>query len=222
MATGIAVATSTTARRSDRPANAECRIDSIAQTWSVISGAGEPERAERALAALDRHLVRREDGLVLLLTPPFDRSVPDPGYIQAYPPGIRENGGQYTHAAAWSVIAFAMLGDGDKAAELFSMLNPINRAPTLDAAQRYKVEPYVVAARRVLSAAARGARRLDLVHGLGSLDVSRGPRVDAGLPDSQRDAAARPVHPPARGRDSRSPCATAEHATRSRSRIRAA
>ena len=125
--------------------NAECRIDSIAQTWSVLSGAGEPQRAERALAALDRDLVLREDGLVLLLTPPFDRSVPDPGYIQAYPPGIRENGGQYTHAAAWSVIAFAMRGDGDKAAELFTMLNPINRAPTLDAAQRYKVEPYVVA-----------------------------------------------------------------------------
>jgi len=125
--------------------NAECRIDSIAQTWSVLSGAGEPQRAERALAALDRNLVRREDGLVLLLTPPFDRSVPDPGYIQAYPPGIRENGGQYTHAAAWSVIAFAMRGDGDKAAELFAMLNPINRAPTPDAALRYKVEPYVVA-----------------------------------------------------------------------------
>ena len=127
-------------------ANAECRIDSIAQTWGVISGAADPERAGRAVASLDRHLVRPDDGLVLLLTPPFDRSVPDPGYIQAYPPGIRENGGQYTHAATWSVIAFSMLGDGDKAAEIFSILNPINHALTPAAVQRYKVEPYVVAA----------------------------------------------------------------------------
>ena len=126
--------------------NSECRIDSIAQTWGVISGAAEPERAARAMVSLDRYLVRRDDGLVLLLTPPFDRTVPDPGYIQAYPPGIRENGGQYTHAATWSVIAFAMLGDGDKAGEIFSILNPINRALTPAAVQRYKVEPYVVAA----------------------------------------------------------------------------
>jgi cyclic beta-1,2-glucan synthetase len=98
------------------------------------------------MASLDRHLVRRDDGLVLLLTPPFDRSAPDPGYIQAYPPGIRENGGQYTHAATWSVIALAMLGDGDKAAEIFSILNPIHHALTPAAVLRYKVEPYVVAA----------------------------------------------------------------------------
>jgi cyclic beta-1,2-glucan synthetase len=98
------------------------------------------------MAALERDLVRRDAGLILLLTPPFDRSVPDPGYIQAYPPGIRENGGQYTHAAVWSVIAFAMRGDGNKAAELFSILNPINRTLTHDDVWRYKVEPYVVAA----------------------------------------------------------------------------
>jgi cyclic beta-1,2-glucan synthetase len=127
-------------------ANSECRIDSIAQTWGVISGAADPERAARAMVSLERHLVRRDDGLALLLTPPFDRSVPDPGYIQAYPPGIRENGGQYTHAATWSVIAFAMLGDGDKAAAIFSILNPINRALTPAAVLRYRVEPYVVAA----------------------------------------------------------------------------
>jgi cyclic beta-1,2-glucan synthetase len=127
-------------------ASSECRIDSIAQSWSVISGAADAARAARAMAALDRHLVRREDGLVQLLTPPFDRSVPTPGYIQAYPPGIRENGGQYTHAAAWAVIAFAQLGDGDRAGELYSMLNPINHARTQDDALRYKVEPYVVAA----------------------------------------------------------------------------
>jgi len=126
--------------------NIECRIDSIAQSWSVISGAGNPVRATTAMAAVDEYLVRREDGLVLLFTPPFDRTPLDPGYIKGYPPGIRENGGQYTHGALWSVIAFAMLGDGDKAGELFSMLNPINHANTRAGIQRYKVEPYVACA----------------------------------------------------------------------------
>jgi cyclic beta-1,2-glucan synthetase len=124
----------------------ECRIDSIAQSWGVISGAADPVRSARAMAAVDEHLVRRADGLVLLFTPPFDRTSLDPGYIKGYPPGIRENGGQYTHAAIWSVIAFAMLGDGDKAAELFSILNPIHHASTRAAVHRYKVEPYVACA----------------------------------------------------------------------------
>jgi cyclic beta-1,2-glucan synthetase len=98
------------------------------------------------MASLEEHLIRRDDGLALLFTPPFDHTPLDPGYIKGYPPGIRENGGQYTHAAVWSVIAFAMLGDGNKAGELFSMLNPINHASTPDAVERYKVEPYVVCA----------------------------------------------------------------------------
>jgi cyclic beta-1,2-glucan synthetase len=123
--------------------NAECRIDSIAQSWGVITGAAEPGRAARAMAAVDHWLVHRAEGLVLLLTPPFDNTGHDPGYIRGYPPGIRENGGQYTHAAVWTVIAFAVLGDGDKAAELFRMLNPINRSNTRAGVQRYKVEPYV-------------------------------------------------------------------------------
>jgi cyclic beta-1,2-glucan synthetase len=123
----------------------ECRIDSIAQSWGVISGAAEPGRGARAMAAVDHHLVRRPQGLVLLLTPPFDRTVHDPGYIKGYVPGVRENGGQYTHAAAWTVLAFAALGDGDRAAELFRMLNPINRTVSRATLQRYKVEPYVVA-----------------------------------------------------------------------------
>ena len=127
-------------------ANQECRIDSIAQSWAVLSGAADAERARRAMTAVDDHLIRRDAGLVLLFAPPFDHSSPDPGYIQAYPPGIRENGGQYTHAAAWAIIAFAMLGDGDKAAETFSMLNPINQSRTRADAVRYAVEPYVVAA----------------------------------------------------------------------------
>jgi cyclic beta-1,2-glucan synthetase len=125
--------------------NTECRIDSIAQTWAVISGAAEPGRGARAMAAVDAHLVRRPEGLVLLLAPPFDLTVQDPGYIRGYVPGIRENGGQYTHAAAWTVLAFAALGDGDKAAELFRMLNPINRTSSRASLARYKVEPYVTA-----------------------------------------------------------------------------
>ena len=124
----------------------ECRIDSIAQSWSVISRAGDPAHAARAMASVEEHLIRRDDGLALLFTPPFDQTPLDPGYIKGYPPGIRENGGQYTHAAVWSVMAFAMLGDGDKAGELFSLLNPINHASTPDAVERYKVEPYVVCA----------------------------------------------------------------------------
>ncbi len=124
----------------------ECRIDSISQSWAVISGAADPERAARAMAAVERELIRPRDQLALLFTPPFDKTPLDPGYIKGYPPGIRENGGQYTHAAIWSVMAFAALGDGDEAAALFSLLNPINHARTRSEVHRYKVEPYVVAA----------------------------------------------------------------------------
>ena len=124
----------------------ECRIDSIAQSWAVISGGAERGRAIRAMAEVDAQLVSRSYNLVKLFTPPFDHTVHDPGYIKAYPPGLRENGGQYTHAAVWSVLAFAMLGDGDRALELFSMLNPINHADTRAAVDRYKVEPYVICA----------------------------------------------------------------------------
>jgi cyclic beta-1,2-glucan synthetase len=124
----------------------ECRIDSIAQSWAVLSGASEPKRAGRAMVAVERELIRPEDGLALLFAPPFDKTSRDPGYIKGYPPGIRENGGQYTHAALWSVMAFAALGEGDKAAGLFSLLNPINHARTRADVHRYKVEPYVVAA----------------------------------------------------------------------------
>jgi cyclic beta-1,2-glucan synthetase len=126
--------------------NSECRIDSLAQSWGVISGAAEPARAERAMAAVYKYLVRRDDRLALLFTPPFDRAVPDPGYIKGYPAGTRENGGQYTHAAAWSAFAFAKLGDGDRAFELLSLLNPINHANSHTGVHRYKVEPYVVSA----------------------------------------------------------------------------
>jgi cyclic beta-1,2-glucan synthetase len=126
--------------------NDECKIDAIAQSWAVISGAAPPARARQAMAALEQYLVRRKDQLLLLFTPPFDKSSRDPGYIKGYLPGVRENGGQYTHAAVWSVIGFAVLGEGDKAFEFFSLLNPINHTSTRAGVQRYKVEPYVVAA----------------------------------------------------------------------------
>lgn len=129
--------------------NTECRIDSIAQSWGVLSGAAEPARGARAMAAVTEHLVRRSDGLLLLFTPPFgglDDTMVDPGYIKGYLPGIRENGGQYTHAAMWSILAFAALGDGDTAYELFTLVNPILHGNTRVGIHRYKVEPYVVAA----------------------------------------------------------------------------
>ncbi len=124
----------------------ECRIDSIAQSWAAISGAADPARAAQAMKALDEQLISRADQLALLFTPPFDKTALEPGYIKGYRPGIRENGGQYTHAAAWSVMGFVALGDGDKAGELFSLLNPINHSATRAGAHRYKVEPYVIAA----------------------------------------------------------------------------
>ena len=127
-------------------ASDECRIDSIAQSWAVLSGAADPERAKIAMASMTEHLVRRDSGLALLFTPPFDRTPADPGYIKGYPPGLRENGGQYSHAAMWAILAQTRLGNGDAAGQLFAMLNPINHALTPEAAERYKVEPYVIAA----------------------------------------------------------------------------
>ena len=127
-------------------AGEECRIDAISQSWATISGAADAEPAARAMAAVERELIRPQDRLALLFTPPFDKTSLDPGYIKGYPPGIRENGGQYTHAALWSVMAFASIGEGDKAAGLFSLLNPINHARSRSDVHRYKVEPYVIAA----------------------------------------------------------------------------
>jgi cyclic beta-1,2-glucan synthetase len=124
-------------------ANRECRIDSIAQAWSVISKAAPSDRAERAMEAVDKYLVSPEDRLLTLFAPPFVASLHDPGYIKGYPAGIRENGGQYTHGVLWSVIAFAVLGNGDRAADLFALLNPLNHSRTIAEADRYRVEPYV-------------------------------------------------------------------------------
>lgn len=124
----------------------ECRIDAIAQSWAVISGAAAAEKARQALQAFDRELVDRTLAVAQLLTPPFDHTEPSPGYIQGYPPGIRENGAQYTHGVIWSIIAWCRLGEGDKAGELFQMLNPLNHARTSGEARRYAGEPYVMAA----------------------------------------------------------------------------
>jgi cyclic beta-1,2-glucan synthetase len=124
----------------------ECRIDAIAQAWSVISGRGDPERSRSALEAVEEKLVSREDGIIALLTPPFDKMEKDPGYIKGYVPGVRENGGQYTHAAIWVAMAYAMSGDGDEAVDLLDMINPLNHASTREAADVYRVEPYVVVA----------------------------------------------------------------------------
>ena len=127
-------------------ASDECQIDAIAQSWAVISGAADPARARQAMASVGRELILPDSQLALLFKPPFDKTAQEPGYIKGYPPGIRENGGQYTHGALWSVIAYAMLGEGEAAHRLFGILNPINHARTAAEAARYVVEPYAVAA----------------------------------------------------------------------------
>ncbi|MCM2356980.1 MAG: glycosyl transferase [Geobacteraceae bacterium] len=127
-------------------ANREARIDSLPQSWAWLSGAADPERAAQALESAWRHLVHKDEGLVLLFEPPFDKSDPSPGYIKGYPPGVRENGGQYTHAALWMAMAMARKGDGERAVQLLRMLNPIEHARDAAAVWHYGVEPYVVAA----------------------------------------------------------------------------
>ena len=125
--------------------NAECQIDSLPQSWATIAGFGDPERRRSALDAVWQQLVRQDLGIVELLTPPFDQAKVDPGYIKAYPPGVRENGGQYTHGAVWAALAFSLAGRSEQAAALVSMLNPINHAQDPASVERYKVEPYVLA-----------------------------------------------------------------------------
>jgi cyclic beta-1,2-glucan synthetase len=126
--------------------SSECKIDAIAQSWSVVAGAADPNHAALAMNAVEKYLIRDDDKIALLFTPPFDHTSHDPGYIKGYPPGIRENGGQYTHGAIWSIFAFAALGQGDQAGDLFAILNPIHHSGTADAVARYKVEPYAACA----------------------------------------------------------------------------
>ncbi|MEL7240570.1 MAG: hypothetical protein AAGK78_17060, partial [Planctomycetota bacterium] len=126
--------------------NPECQIDSLPQSWSILSGVAQPERSASAMQHVDKRLVRQSDGLIQLFDPPFDSSDLQPGYIKGYVPGVRENGGQYTHAAIWTVMAFAEMGDAKRAWELFDLINPVNHAADEAGMRKYKVEPYVVAA----------------------------------------------------------------------------
>ncbi|MBQ3145092.1 MAG: hypothetical protein IJB90_00640 [Clostridia bacterium] len=126
--------------------NEECRIDSISQSWGVISGAADNDKKYISMQSLENHLIDVENGIIKLLDPPFDKTKLEPGYIKAYLPGVRENGGQYTHAAMWAIIAYSKLGFGDKAVEYYRMVNPIEHSRTKEAARKYKVEPYVIAA----------------------------------------------------------------------------
>ena len=128
--------------------NAECQIDALPQSWAVLSGAGDPARARQAMQSVEQRLVRRDAGLIQLFDPPFDKSALNPGYIKGYIPGVRENGGQYTHThgAIWATMATAMLGESDRAWELFALLNPVHHSSTAEQVAIYKVEPYVVAA----------------------------------------------------------------------------
>jgi cellobiose phosphorylase len=125
--------------------NSVCKLDSIAQTWAVLSGAGDKERERQAIQAVNEHLVREADRLIMLLDPPFDDDSLDPGYIKGYLPGVRENGGQYTHAATWVVQAVARQGHGQRAYQLLRFINPVLHANDPDGVERYKVEPYVIA-----------------------------------------------------------------------------
>ena len=145
-ANGIAAPILTTANRSVRRPIPECQIDSLPQSWAVISGAGSKDRARTALDAVAHRLVRREARLIQLFDPPFDKSPMEPGYIKGYVPGVRENGGQYTHAAIWTIMAFALTGETARAWELFKLINPILHSRTPAEIARYKTEPYVMAA----------------------------------------------------------------------------
>ena len=126
--------------------NEECRIDSISQSWGVISNAADNDKKYISMESLENNLIDKENGLIKLLDPPFEKSKIEPGYIKAYLPGVRENGGQYTHAAMWAILAFIKLGFGDKALEYYKMINPIEHSKTKEEAKKYKVEPYVIPA----------------------------------------------------------------------------
>ncbi len=126
--------------------NEECRIDSISQSWGIISNGADNDKKNISMESLENHLIDIESGIIKLLDPPFDKTKLEPGYIKAYLPGVRENGGQYTHAAMWVILAYTMLGLGEKAVEYFRMINPIEHSKTIESAKKYKVEPYAIAA----------------------------------------------------------------------------
>ena len=175
--------------------NAECRIDSIAQSWSVLSGAGDAGRSRMAMDAVDRRLVRRDHALIQLLDPPFDKSALNPGYIKGYVPGVRENGGQYTHAAIWAAMAFAALGDSRRAWELLAMINPVNHCEVSGGDRDLQGGTVRGRGRRLCAPAAHRPRRMDLVHGLGRLDVPADRGIAPGAEAGSGQAAFRSVPP---------------------------
>jgi cyclic beta-1,2-glucan synthetase len=175
--------------------NEECKLDSLTQSWSVLSGAAPLRRAERALNAVRAHLVRRDAQIGLLLTPPFDRMAHDPGYIKGYIPGIRENGGQYTHAAIWTVIALARLGMGNEAMELFHMINPINHMRNSDDVDSISCRAVRDCRRRVRAPCPCRPGGLDLVYGIGRMDVPSGDSGTSWTPTERRNRQRRSVHP---------------------------
>ena len=142
----------------------ECKIDSISQSWGVISNAADNDKKYISMESLENHLVDKENGIMKLLDPPFNKTNMDPGYIKAYLPGVRENGGQYTHAAMWAIIGLTKLGFGDKAFEYYRMINPIEHSRTKEAANKYKAEPFSIAADIYGSGNLTRKRRMDLVY----------------------------------------------------------
>ena len=166
-------------------AGEECRIDSIAQSWSVISGAGTPERRRVAMRSLEEHLVREDARLVLLLTPPFDTAPLDPGYIKGYLPGVRENGAQYTHAALWVVLATALQRHGDRAFQLYQMINPLTHALHRRTGRALQGGAVRGGGRRLHGVRTARPRGMDLVHGLRELDVPRRARGHSRLPQDR-------------------------------------
>ena len=175
--------------------NDECQIDSLGQTWGAISGVADPERLRMAMESVDDRLVKDKDGLILLFTPPFDKGKLQPGYIKGYVPGVRENGGQYTHAATWVAMAAAIQGRGKRAVELFDLLNPVRHATDPESVGLYKVEPYVVAADVYGLPPPHRPRGLDLVHRLGLMALPGGGRGDPRLPAPRRPPDYRPENP---------------------------
>ncbi len=175
-------------------ASVECRIDSIAQAWSVLSGAADRGRSVRAMAAVKRELIRPQDAVALLFTPPFDQTGLDPGYVKGYPPGVRENGGQYTHAALWSVMAFAALGQGDEAAALLLPSQPHQSRPQPRRRAALQGGALCGGGGRLFKSAPRRTRRLDLVQRLGRMDAARRHRKHSGAAPAGRHAASRSVH----------------------------
>ena len=216
-APGTAAPTSTTARRWAPSEDEECRIDSIAQSWSVISGAGRRRGRRGRCAPWRSTSCDPEARLALLLTPPFDATPQDPGYIKGYLPGVRENGAQYTHAALWAVLATALRGDGDRAFELYQMLNPLTHAAHAGGGGDLQGGAVRGRRRRLHAPGAAGPGRLDLVHGVRELDVPGGAGGDPRLHQAGRHAPHRAVRARRVERSSRSSTASGAPSTRSSS-----